>query len=166
MADDQPTCGKGLAANAILPERLGALMNAMATMLENHTRALDLNETNGRLEHDAYERLVSDQRTLASGLEALARALEGNRDLPMARHNLAPLNDQASRAVLAAFHRRRARSDHAFAEASREPCGVLVARALLRMLQGKGPGWGPCVLIDGDLCCPLRPGRRTATDRT
>jgi hypothetical protein len=103
MADDQPTCGRGLAANAILPERLAALMNAMATMLENHTRALDLNETNGRLEHDAYERLVSDQRTLASGLEALARAMEGNRDLPMARHNLAPLNDQASRAVLAAF---------------------------------------------------------------
>ena len=29
--------------------------------------------------------------------------MEGNRDLPMARHNLAPLNDQASRAVLAAF---------------------------------------------------------------
>jgi len=103
MANDQPTCGKGLAANAILPERLAALMNAMATMLENHTRALDPTETNGRLERDAYERLVRDQRALASGLEAFARAMEGNRDLPMARHNLAPLNDQASRAVLAAF---------------------------------------------------------------
>jgi hypothetical protein len=103
MADDQPTCGKGLAANAILPERLAALMNAMATMLENHTRALDPTETSGRLERDAYERLVRDQRALASGLEACARAMEGNRDLPMARHNMALLNDQASRAVLAAF---------------------------------------------------------------
>ncbi len=74
MADDQPTCGKGLAANAILPERLAALMNAMATMLENHTRALDPSETNGRLERDAYERLAGDQRALASGLEAFARS--------------------------------------------------------------------------------------------
>ena len=103
MADDQPTCGRGLAANAILPERLAALMHAMATMLENHTRALDPSETNGRLERDAYERLVRDQRVLASGLEALARAMVGNRDLPMAKHNMAPLGDQASRAVLAAF---------------------------------------------------------------
>jgi hypothetical protein len=103
MADDQPTCGKGLAANAILPERLAALLSAMATMLENHLRALDPGEANGRLERDAYERLVSDQRALASGLEELARAMAGYRDLPMARHAMGPLTDQTSRGVLAAF---------------------------------------------------------------
>jgi hypothetical protein len=103
MADDQPTCGKGLAANAILPERLAALMNAMATMLENHTRALDPSEANGRLERDAYERLVRDQRALASGLEAVARAMESYRDLPMAKHDMSPLRDRTSRAVLSVF---------------------------------------------------------------
>src|ERR671918_1616113 len=93
MADDQPTCGKGLAANAILPEKLAALMSAMATMLENHTRALDPNEANGRLERDAYQRLVRDQRTLASDLEALARAMQSYRDLPMPSHDMVPLTD-------------------------------------------------------------------------
>ena len=103
MADDQPTCGKGLAANAVLPERLAALMTAMAAMLENHVRALDPDETSGRLERDAYVRLVREQRTLASGLEALARAMDGYRDLPVAKHDMVPLTDQTSREMLSAF---------------------------------------------------------------
>src|SRR5687768_5379869 len=103
MADDQPTCGKGLAANAVLAERLAALMNAMAALLDNHVRALDPKEAAGRLECDAYERLVEDQRTLASGLENLARAMESYRDLPMAKHDMVSLTDQMSREVLSAF---------------------------------------------------------------
>ena len=103
MADDQPSCGKGLAANAILPERLSALMKAMAALLENHVRALDPNETNGRLERDAHEHLIKDQRTLASDLVALASAMKGYRDLPIAKHDMTPLTDQTSREVLSAF---------------------------------------------------------------
>jgi hypothetical protein len=103
MTDDQATCGKGLAANAVLPRRLAALMAAMAAMLENHVLALDPDETNGRLERDAYERLVGEQRAIASGLEALARAMEGYRDLPMAKHDMALLTGPASRDMFSSF---------------------------------------------------------------
>lgn len=103
MADDQSTCGKGLAASALLPERLAALMTSMAAVLENHLRALDPGEMSGRIEHDAYVRLVREQRTLASGLEALGRAMAGYRDLPGAKHDMLSLTDQTSRDLLSAF---------------------------------------------------------------
>jgi hypothetical protein len=40
MQDEQPSCGKGLATHAALPEKLAALLSAMAGLLENHTRSL------------------------------------------------------------------------------------------------------------------------------
>ena len=47
-ADDQWTCGKGLAAGADLPGKLAALLAARAEVLERHTRALDPSEPSGR----------------------------------------------------------------------------------------------------------------------
>jgi hypothetical protein len=38
---DRPTCGEGLAANAVLPAKLADLMTARAEVLKRHTRALD-----------------------------------------------------------------------------------------------------------------------------
>jgi hypothetical protein len=103
MADDHPTCGKGLAANAVLPQNLSALLDAQATLLENHVRSLDAKEEAGRRERDAYERLVMDQRALASSLAALATAMQGYRDMPAADHDMSQLTDSVSRGVLAAF---------------------------------------------------------------
>jgi hypothetical protein len=103
MVDDQSTCGKGLAANAALPQKLSALFAAQANLLQNHVRALDAKEEAGRLERDAYERLVKDQRALALNLAALATAMRSYRDLPMAKHDMAPLTDQGSRETLSAF---------------------------------------------------------------
>ena len=40
--DEQQTCGKGLASNASLPDKLGALTGAVADILEAHMPALDL----------------------------------------------------------------------------------------------------------------------------
>ena len=66
MADEQPaTCGEGLAANAVVPEKIAALFSAMADLLQNHTRSLDVGNANARLENDAYEHLVTDQRAIA-----------------------------------------------------------------------------------------------------
>ena len=103
MADDEATCGKGLAANAVLPEKLAALMGAMADLLENHVRSLDSSDPNGRLERDAYQRLVEDQRALASALGALASAMASYRDLPMAPHEVTVLMDQKSKDVFVSF---------------------------------------------------------------
>ena len=96
MHDEPQTCGEGLAAHAALPEKIGALMQAMAMVLQNHTRSLDLNDENARMERDAYDRLVGEQRAIASGLRALAAAMRGYRDLPAAAHDASALADRTS----------------------------------------------------------------------
>ena len=105
MQDEQQTCGKGLAAHAVLPEEIGALMAAMAALLENHTRSLDPDDANARLERDAYERLVEDQRAIAASLEALAAAMRSYRELAVASHDESTLADQQSIDVFASYIR-------------------------------------------------------------
>jgi hypothetical protein len=104
MQDEQPaTCGEGLAAHAVVPEKLGAFIGAMAELLQNHTRGLDDRDANARLERKAYEDLVKQQRAVATGLSALAGAMKGYRDLPPAAHDERILADQRSIDVFSAF---------------------------------------------------------------
>jgi hypothetical protein len=106
MTDASPegwTCGKGLAANAVLPAKLGAFMAAMADLLDNHTRALSADDANSALERAAYERLVKDQRAIAASLGALAAAMESYRGLPSAPHDESVLADRRSLEVFTAF---------------------------------------------------------------
>jgi hypothetical protein len=65
MAQEEQTCGKGLAANAALPQRLSELIVALAGVLETHMKALDLTDENSRTEHDAYRRLAQQHRETA-----------------------------------------------------------------------------------------------------
>jgi hypothetical protein len=97
------TCGKGLAANAALPEKLGALIAGLAELLENHMRALPSGDANAQREREAYQRLVKDQRAIAASLHALAAAMQSYRDLPMGGHDESVLVDQRSRDVFARF---------------------------------------------------------------
>ena len=83
---EQPTCGKGLAENSILPRKLGRLIAAMAENLAVHSKALDLTDQNSRTEYDAYEKLVKELRQTAAQLERTAGQMVGYRDLPMGRH--------------------------------------------------------------------------------
>lgn len=96
MAEEVQTCGKGVAANAVAPERMGRVLEAIAAVLTNHIRALSADDPNGRLEIEAYERLVRDHRTAANGLTALAEIMRGYSELPPAPHDMAPLMDAAS----------------------------------------------------------------------
>jgi hypothetical protein len=91
--NDEPTCGKGIAANAVLPARLAELMNARAEVLERHTRALDLTDANARIENEAYVQLVRAHRETAVALDNLARQMAGYRDLPMGRHDMNVMAD-------------------------------------------------------------------------
>jgi hypothetical protein len=93
-SDDQPTCGKGLAASAGLPESLGNVMRAMADLLEAHLPALDLDDENARQEYAAYENLVQQHRRIAVQLADVAREMVGYRDLPMGRHDMAAMERQ------------------------------------------------------------------------
>lgn len=85
--EDQPTCGKGLAANSTLPAKLGQLTAALAQVLEVHMKALDPADGSARAEREAYQKLAREYRTVAGQLQALASAMAGYRDLPMGRHD-------------------------------------------------------------------------------
>jgi hypothetical protein len=87
MAVDRPTCGKGLAETAALPAKLAELVDSVAEVLEIHMEALDLSDAKSRQERDAYRELVGDQRKIAADLQATARRMAGDRDLPMGRHD-------------------------------------------------------------------------------
>jgi hypothetical protein len=84
---EQPTCGKGLADNSVLPAKLGDLIAAMAENLAVHMDALDLTDQNSQAEHDVYERLVKELQQTAAQLQATANQMAGYRDLPMGRHD-------------------------------------------------------------------------------
>jgi hypothetical protein len=103
MQEEQPTCGKGLAAHAALPEKLGALLSAMAELLENHTRSLPLEDANALSEREAYDRLIKDQRVISTSLKALSDAMRSYRGLPIAPHDEGTLTDQRSLQVFDSF---------------------------------------------------------------
>jgi hypothetical protein len=84
---EEATCGKGLAANAALPAKLTEVMDAVARVLETHTKALDLEDVGAKQEYDAYLNLVEQHRRIASELHALSEQMASYRDLPMGRHD-------------------------------------------------------------------------------
>ena len=106
MAENEEwTCGKGVASNAALPERIGALLGAVSDVLQNHTRSLNAADANGAEEVAAYRRLVEEHRGAASALAGLAATMRGYRDLPPAEHDMAKLMDAASLEVMEALVR-------------------------------------------------------------
>lgn len=84
---DQPTCGKGLAENSVLPWQVGKVIAAMAENLEAHMKALDLTDKNSAAEFDAYEKLITELKQAALELHMTAKQMVGYRDLPMGRHD-------------------------------------------------------------------------------
>jgi hypothetical protein len=99
---DEPTCGKGLAEHSALPRLMGELTAATATEQEQHTRALDLDDSIARQERDAYAALVSEFRDVSRRLTAVAKRMAGYRDLPMGRHDMRTMMDRDN---VAAFQR-------------------------------------------------------------
>jgi hypothetical protein len=83
----QPTCGKGLAENSVLPAKMAEVLAAMVENLEAHMKALDLTDENSRREYSAYESLVNSYRQIVDQLQSTAAEMAGYRDLPMGRHD-------------------------------------------------------------------------------
>ncbi len=115
---DRPTCGEGLAANAVLPAKLAELITAQAKVLERHTRALDLTDATAQKELDAYTKLERAHRDVAGELADLAEEMASYRTLPMGRHDMTVMTDPKGQ--MEAFRR-----------------FVAVERELLALLQAK-----------------------------
>jgi hypothetical protein len=86
--DDQPTCGKGLAATSTLPAALGAIAAALSEVLVAHQASLDVTNADAKREHDAYQDLADAHRLIAAQLDAVAKRMAAYRDLPMGPHDV------------------------------------------------------------------------------
>ena len=86
--DDAPTCGKGLAATAVLPATLAEVAGALSGVLAAHLPTLDLQDENSRREQVAYSQLLRAYAEIAGSLRAAAEQMRGYHDLPMGRHDM------------------------------------------------------------------------------
>ena len=86
--DDAPTCGKGLAANSVLPATLADVVSALSSVLAAHVPTLDLQDENSRREHAAYSQLTRAYADIAGSLRAASEHMRGCRDMPMGRHDM------------------------------------------------------------------------------
>jgi hypothetical protein len=84
---EQPTCGRGLAENSVLPTQLAEVIDAMADNLQVHMQALELDDEAARQEHAVYLRLAEEHRQAAARLWAVGKEMAAARDLPMGRHD-------------------------------------------------------------------------------
>jgi hypothetical protein len=80
VAEEEQTCGKGLAENSALPAKLGELEAVLAGVLEAHMEALDPSDENSRAEHEVYQRIATGHREAAAQLEGVAREMADQRD--------------------------------------------------------------------------------------
>jgi hypothetical protein len=92
---DQPTCGQGLAAQAVVPATLADVVDAEAEVLEVHMRALDRADPDAKAEYEAYDALAVRHREAANHLRTLASSMRAHRDLPMGRHDMAAMTGPA-----------------------------------------------------------------------
>jgi hypothetical protein len=81
------TCGQGVADNAVLPALLAAVTEAMASNLQVHMAALELDDEPARQEHAVYLRLTEEFRQASARLRGIGQEMAAARDLPMGRHD-------------------------------------------------------------------------------
>ena len=100
--NEPTTCGKGLAANSVLPATMADMIEALSTVLAIHSKALDLKDERSRQEHVAYSQLAQECADIAHLLRTAAQRMSGYRDLPMGRHDV---NVMAASGPVEAFER-------------------------------------------------------------
>jgi hypothetical protein len=85
---EEPTCGRGLAQSAVVPEALAAVAAGVAQNLEVHMRALHPDDDAAVQERRVYERVAHGLRGAAADLRATAAEMTAAVDLPMGEHDV------------------------------------------------------------------------------
>lgn len=88
MANDEPTCGKGLAAHAVIPHKLGALFDALADNFEQHVPSLTGTDAATRSETAAYMSLLRKHREIAAQLRGVGDEMVSYKSLLMPAHEM------------------------------------------------------------------------------
>lgn len=89
--DDEPTCGKGIAAHAAIPQKLGALIDGLADNFEQHLPSLTDNDAATRGERAAYRSLLEQHREIATRLRKVGDEMASYKNLAMPAHDMAVL---------------------------------------------------------------------------
>jgi hypothetical protein len=97
------TCGQGLATQSVLPATLARLTSSLADNLQAHLPALDRTDPKADAEHEVYRRLVAAYQDISERLDAAAKQMAGQRDLPMGGHDPAAMADPRIRRAFEAF---------------------------------------------------------------
>jgi hypothetical protein len=106
--EDEPTCGRGLAASAVVPSALAAVAAGLAQNLEVHMGALDPADSAAAQERHVYERVTRSLHSAATALRAAADEMAAAVDLPMGAHDMEAMTPSD---VLDAFERHVAAED-------------------------------------------------------
>lgn len=85
---DHPTCGEGLAENAVVPATIAEIITSLSAVLAAHLKALDLGDDISRREHAAYSELANAYAEIGNSLHGAAERMSRYRDLPMGRHDM------------------------------------------------------------------------------
>jgi hypothetical protein len=93
MSDDEMTCGRGLAAHAVIPAKIGEMIASLAENLELHMPSLVASDENTRREREAYGKLAAEHRAIAQQLAAVAAHMASYKTLPMGAHDEKALED-------------------------------------------------------------------------
>jgi hypothetical protein len=91
--DQQPTCGQGLAQHAGVPAKIAAFLTSLAENLDAHVPTIDVSDSSGRAERDAYVGLTTEYTAIAARLDATAKQMSRYRDLAAAGHDPEALSD-------------------------------------------------------------------------
>lgn len=128
MNDDEPCCGRELAASAEVPEALGALMNHVAMNLDAHAAWVGSNSEAARLERDAMTLVAREYRAIGSAAARAAAVMRSFAELEPAPHDPARFD----RAAFAAWMREKITQQRALASLLLEHAAVS-ERALVAM---------------------------------
>jgi hypothetical protein len=92
-ADEQWTCGKGLAEHAKIPTKMADFLKSLAANLREHVPTIDTSDAPGQAERDAYVHLSTEFEAVSEHLARTAKRMRACRDLPAAQHHDEALAD-------------------------------------------------------------------------
>lgn len=92
--EEQPTCGQGLAAHALVPQLIAALMNATSDNLIAHLPMLVAGDADTQHERSVYERLSGMHLEAAAMLDAIATEMKEQHDMRMGQHDVETMSHE------------------------------------------------------------------------
>jgi hypothetical protein len=93
--DEQMACGREMAGDAEVPEKLARLMSHVAAQMGRHAGWVGTATPAARREHDAIARVGAEYQAIADAATRAATAMRAMRDLPPAPHDPARLDRAA-----------------------------------------------------------------------